>query len=332
MSDTFTIPERFRSELREALLAHPAVGAPPQQAREGRPPLAIRAGAAVTLAAAIVVAVILALGSGGELAPRPATAASVLRASADTLERAAPSLALGRGRYFYSRMAVWWRYVHVGPRPYVVRSIDEQWVARDGAGRDRVRVVSVTGLGPHPHAPVAPAGDQRLAIKRRPFLLSPLPAPAGLSLSYAQLRALPGAPARLDATIGRIRALHPLGREFSSRRWQIFQTFAILRDLADTPAPPRVRAALYRALAATPGIRLLGRRTDSAGRTGMAVAVRSGALELMLIIDPATGQLLQTSRALLRRSSLWPGWPAGLVNRTTFLAAGVVGSTHARPR
>jgi hypothetical protein len=108
--------------------------------------------------------------------------------------------------------------------------------------------------------------------------------------------------------------------------------FGVLRGVAESPTPARVRAAVYRALALTPGIRLLGRRSDTAGRTGMAVAANLGAEELMLIIDPSTGQLLQTSRTLLHRSVYMQGWPRGLVNRATILASGVVGSTHATIR
>lgn len=86
-------------------------------------------------------------------------------------------------------------------------------------------------------------------------------------------------------------------------------------------------------LASTRGIRLLGRRTDSVGRTGTAVAATFGdAIELELIIDPSTGELLQTSRTLLHRSSDMAGRPAGLVNRATFLSTAVVKSTHSRPR
>ena len=58
----------------------------------------------------------------------------------------------------------------------------------------------------------------------------------------------------------------------------------------------------------------------------MAVEAGLGPVELMLIIDPSTGRLLQTSRTLLHRSSYMQGWPRGLVNRATMLASGVVDS------
>jgi hypothetical protein len=87
---------------------------------------------------------------------------------------------------------------------------------------------------------------------------------------------------------------------------------------------------VYRVLAATPGIRLLGRTRDSIGRYGMDVAVDVQDVRLELIIDPSTGALLQTSRTILPRSSLDPGQPVGLNYRVTFLASGVVASIRAR--
>ncbi len=65
----------------------------------------------------------------------------------------------------------------------------------------------------------------------------------------------------------------------------------------------------------------------------MAVAASLvGPVELMLVIDPSTGRLLQTSRTLLHRSSYIQGWPQGLVNRATILASGVVDSKQATIR
>ena len=66
----------------------------------------------------------------------------------------------------------------------------------------------------------------------------------------------------------------------------------------------------------------------------MAVAVNVGDVQLELILDPATGELLQTSRTLLHRSSAYYDGrqPPGLINRATFLASGIVGSTRSRVR
>jgi len=43
-----------------------------------------------------------------------------------------------------------------------------------------------------------------------------------------------------------------------------------------------------------------------------------------MIIDPSTGELLQTSRTILHRSRLYPDEAPGLNYRVTFLASGMV--------
>jgi len=61
--------------------------------------------------------------------------------------------------------------------------------------------------------------------------------------------------------------------------------------LRETPAPPAVRAAIYRAAELIPGIRLLGRVTDHIGRPGLGVAYISGGSTSELIFDPQSGEL-----------------------------------------
>jgi hypothetical protein len=67
------------------------------------------------------------------------------------------------------------------------------------------------------------------------------------------------------------------------------------------PARPEVRSAAYRMLAGVPGITALGRVTDPAGRSGIAVAVNhrgdSGAQgQVRLVIDPTSGSALAQER------------------------------------
>ena len=62
--------------------------------------------------------------------------------------------------------------------------------------------------------------------------------------------------------------------------------------LRESPAPPALRAGLYRALALVPGIELLGGRSDSRGRAGTAVAFTDHGRRSELIFDPETGDML----------------------------------------
>jgi hypothetical protein len=268
--------------------------------------------------------------SGGGVAPGSASAASVLRASAAALSRDGDSLALPPGEYLYTRTALWWRYFDL-PRPYVVRSIYQSWVARNGSGRGTERVLSVNGRPVGRHVlPHAKSTDLALPPSRRPFVLAP-----GVSLSYVDLRRLPADPTRLSHLVRSLanRGARPyvhLGLA-PAATWRSIFTFDILRGLAAAPAPVAVRATVYRALAMTPGIHLSGQATDTVGRRGTLLTATLGAFRFTLLLDPSTGQLLETSRILLHRSAQASGWRPGLINRATYLTVHVVRSTRAHP-
>jgi hypothetical protein len=70
--------------------------------------------------------------------------------------------------------------------------------------------------------------------------------------------------------------------------------FGLAQALLVGPIKPGTRAALYRVLAKQPGLKLGGKATDQTGRAGMAVDLPAakGDVDIRLIIDPATGQLL----------------------------------------
>jgi hypothetical protein len=340
MSHQFTAPELFRDELGAALLEHaatlacsdPSPAAGPEAVRRAAGPRVIGRPLVPALAlAALVAAAVLSLRAGGAVAPQPATAAGVLRASAAALDRLGGSRALGPDDYFYTRTEQSWMLAGYGAHPYVVRSIQQEWLARDGHGRSRYEVVALSGAGVNRSLPLTRSQDARLVRSPRPFILSTLPSP-GILLSYAQLRRLPADPNRLGAALNRIVALARVDRLFPQRAYRVVIGFAILRGLAEAPTSAALRAALYRVLAATPGIRLLGRTRDSIGRYGMAVAIDAQDVQLEMILDPSTGGLLQASRTLLHRSRLFLDGrqPPGLINRATFLASGIVTSTRAR--
>lgn len=332
MDPDFETPPRFRADLRATLLSHPSakVSAGPVAAKPRR--VRRRIVPALALGVILLTAVlVVAPGGGGGLGPAPASAAAVLNASAVALEQSRTSLSLSRGQYFYVREAVWFRYAWPGTRPFIVRSVYEDWVASDGSGRERVHVVGVIGRPSPAFSSDTRSYDIVTRAHPRPFSLAT--ADPHLRLSYSRLRTLPVDPRSLTRKIDQLAtrelATYGLGsRALSRSQLQTVLRFGVLRGVAESPTPPQVRAGVYRALALTPGIRLLGRRSDTAGRTGMAVAADLGAVELSLIIDPSTGRLLQTSRTLLHRSSYMQGWPQGLVNRATILASGVVRSTH----
>ena len=248
MSHQFTAPERFRGELLDALLEHaatlprrdplPGAGRPAGRPAVRRPSSRLVAGrrlAAALVLAAFVVAAVVSLRSGGAVAPPPATAASVLRASASALDRLGGSRALGPDDYFYTREAGWWLYIGYGPHPYVVRSIQEGWLARDGRGRSRYDVVGLSGVDVNRSLPLARSMDAQLPRHSRPFIISTLPSP-GILFSYAQLRQLPTDPARLQDALNRLAARYHVNKVFPQPADRAAIRWAILRGLAEAPS------------------------------------------------------------------------------------------------
>lgn len=85
--------------------------------------------------------------------------------------------------------------------------------------------------------------------------------------------------------------------------------------LADAPAGPQLRAALYEVLAGIPDVHLVGRAEDSTGRTGTAVELKAGAGSSRVIVDPKTSQLLETVTVTATEGVTGR-------TRTTYLSAG----------
>jgi hypothetical protein len=123
-----------------------------------------------------------------------------------------------------------------------------------------------------------------------------------------------------------------------------WETFSIIGDLLrEASPPPKVRAALYQVAAELPGVELVGRVVDGAGRPGVAVAYTNPSSDLRsrleLIFDPTTAELLGWSEVLVADSTVdvetgGPGAIYGAVGpagtrtfMTTYLVSGVVDST-----
>jgi hypothetical protein len=126
-----------------------------------------------------------------------------------------------------------------------------------------------------------------------------------------------------------------------------WETFNLIGDLLrETYTVPKVRSALYLVAAELPGIELVGRVVDGAGRAGMAVAYTNLSSDARsrqeMIFDPRTAELLGFGEVLVADSTVdvesgGPGaiyggvGPAGTHTfTTTYLVSGVVDSTDER--
>ncbi|MGW5548497.1 CU044_5270 family protein, partial [Streptomyces sp. NPDC003998] len=103
-------------------------------------------------------------------------------------------------------------------------------------------------------------------------------------LTWDQLTRLPTSPAALRER------LQPYAEPQQDPSQAVFVTVG---ELLASPAPPKVRAALFRMAAQLPGVRVAGPATDSTGRHGTAVERSDGTVVIRHLIDP-TGQLLET--------------------------------------
>ena len=107
------------------------------------------------------------------------------------------------------------------------------------------------------------------------------------------------------------------------------EMFTLVGDsLRETSTTPAQRAALYEVAARIPGVELVGRVRDSAGRPGIAVAMSDRGIRSELVFDPKTSVLLSEDQVAL------PGNPYGYragtrVGYATYLVQRVVDSDRA---
>jgi hypothetical protein len=93
--------------------------------------------------------------------------------------------------------------------------------------------------------------------------------------------------------------------------------FRVGSFLRESDASPQLRAAIYRAAATIPGVRLLGSATDRLGRHGIGMALTSDGSTSELIFNPRDGSMLAQQTA--NSTGQLIGWgvyhPAEIVNR-----------------
>jgi len=109
------------------------------------------------------------------------------------------------------------------------------------------------------------------------------------------------------------------------------EMFTLVGDsLRETSATPEQRAALYQVAARIPGVELIGRVKDTAGRPGIAVARDHNGIRSTLIVDPDTSALLSEEDVALAGNTF--GYAPGTrVGYATYLDQAIVDSKTARP-
>jgi hypothetical protein len=355
---------------------------PPRRALlwAGLPATVAAAAAAVAAVAAVQApSPVPASGSGGS--PVPASGSGgreILLTAARTVARAAEPAA---GRYWVTSGTVG-NFLRVGPAgdPYLVlEQVGVQsWAARsprdgspylsqalwvrpaspadqaawrrDGSPTEWKQIGQDTALA-DPYG--VPGVGRLLPLSAAPGKLTPGWATYGSqpflvgdkALSLRQLLALPADPAKLKELLLKGSSHYP-------RVSQSAYLLQAVPPVLQMPVTPAVRSALYRMLAAMPGIQSLGTVKDVSGKQGAAVAYggryahcgnglslnavsrvlfTSCTVQQVLVIDPATGlpQAEELRYTQLSPSQQWPA-PSGLFSYEIFGRSHW--TNHNRPR
>jgi hypothetical protein len=320
----------------ESLRSRRESGLAPAPRRRRRP----RRRTVIAIAAAglaIAIAIPMALPGGVTGGADPAVAA-VLHRVALRAAKQPPEPTPGPGQFLYTRSESASTFLYVVGDGHTLffhqRLIRASWIGLDGSGRILNTAGPVTFPTEEDRATWIAAGSPDLcADVCQGRTDSELFGPG--ELIYANYTDLPTDPEEL---LERIESRELIGGPHGD-----WETFAIIGDLLrETSLPPKERAALYQVAAELPGVELVGRVVDGAGRPGVAVAYTRTNTDAPsrheLIFDPTTAELLGENEVLTEDSTVdvesgGPGAIYGLVGpagslaySTTYLVSGVVDS------
>jgi hypothetical protein len=229
----------------------------------------------------------------------PSARSTLLRLAATAAGQPAP--ARHRYAYVHSQTWDWTRQVHASGRPdYPRYRIITSWTT--GTGHGRVLTVQRTAGGFHTGPAVDLRDDPTVDLDR----------------SRAQL--------------GRTLGLGP-----GAPKSVVDQFTTVAAVALGQPVPPAAQAKLLALLAADPGLVDSGTTTDRTGRRGVAVSVTStpttgSAVRATLVLDPATGGLLEADTTLESSSGRIDVPVGGLLGYDVFLRSGWVSEIGQAPQ
>jgi hypothetical protein len=249
------------------------------------------------LAAAVGVAVLLSLGSGvqeGQVAPAPASAAAALeRAAVAATRKPAPEPFPRPGQFFYTRtQATYLDTAYLGGGitvPSLNTRTREAWISLGRSGGERTIATKQRFPSAAARAAWVKAGRFDLGLSDGKTMTSLGKTAYYLGnerLSYVQLLAFNQSG---HALYQRLRDHYHQGQGGGIDAEIFTQVGDALREQA---SPPRLRAALYRALKEVPGVRYLGRVRDRLGRPAIGIERTERGTRRELLFDPDTSAML----------------------------------------
>ncbi len=291
MTDELDLVRRFRADEPDAsedttmaaravlTRAIDAPGLAPGPSRRRRSARAWRLrGALLTAALAIAVLAVWPFGSGGGPSVSPALAATLHQLA--RIAAGGPSLVPQAGQYLYvASTGSGQSDAIAGGKECVTYApeLRQVWIGANGSGLLR------EGFGP---ATFTSASDRALCAAMPKGAISP---PGTSNLWFAPRCFSLGPGNDVNALSTDPHALLLQMRRIDGGPRSAGEDFVHVGDfLRETDARPALRAALYRAAALIPGVRLLGNVRDHLGRDGLGVAYRNHEL----IFDPRTAALM----------------------------------------
>ncbi|MER6580677.1 CU044_5270 family protein [Nonomuraea sp. NPDC001023] len=232
-------------------------------------------------AATAVAAVVVAVNGSHTPAPAPPAAVTTMPVRAETVLRQAALVAEGRRKHHQPRADQWLYRKHLVKQPSEERgTVQEYWTRYDGtrqALRQNGGSLEFQDITPDP-------GDDDLTPRQYAAKLAGLPTDPAALLDHVR------GDRHWSARTKRADAEHPDARAF--------RVLSVYLD-AGVPMPPQVEAAIFRALAELPGVRVdLGVR-DAAGRAGIGIAYEPAGSVPGGPVRDAQGQIVSRSYLVL---------------------------------
>jgi hypothetical protein len=274
----------------------------------------LRLAAPVGLAAAAAAAIAVAVSIGGHGTPS-AAAATLRKVAAVAAKQTA--LVPGPGQYLYTKSVDAYEDTTVpaagasAAYNVLVPHVREIWLGPDGG-----RLYETSGTPQF----LLPQDRERWIAAGSPSLTEP---PSKTVLPPAEPLDLPADPGALYDRLEQ--------QASGSKNPLPIEMFTLVGDaLRETSATAAQRAALYQVAARLPGVELVGRVRDSAGREGTAVAMTAHGIRFTLIFDPSTSALLGEEQVAVAGNP--DGYEPGTrVGYATYLVQAIVDSDTARP-
>jgi hypothetical protein len=189
----------------------------------------------------------------------------------------------------------------------VYTTVDQSWLTRQGLGKSVDTVVSPVTFADGTRKIWIAAGRPKIYDHKRTVGWTTVPKPASdegmdepgdVGFPLENVSHLPTDPAALTQAIQqRKTGLSDINADVNDPSSPVGTFFAASLILSEDPvgSTPALRSALFKVMAQQPGIKLIGRASTRTGRAGVGLrtpADRTGYAE-KLIIDPATGQILE---------------------------------------